>query len=262
MNIPELFDQVANRMRADFEAARQALTHSGLKGGEFEEIFRRFLRDYLPKSLAISTGQVIDSLGGASRQLDVIISDTAKAPIFYSSVHNRVIPVECVYAVIEVKAHLDGAELERAVENMVSVKSLLKRAYGPETDAIIKTAFLYGQKWNIWPVNYFVFAYDGIDLASIRNKLEEIHNRRGLPVHQRIDSLCVLDRGAVCNVHTTGPYAGKLDALPAPGTLLTAKPAKRSLLLAYALWSRYFNSAWLPLFDFYPYLGQINFNPD
>jgi hypothetical protein len=57
INIPELFDQGANRTRADLEAVRQALTHSGLKGGEFEEIFRRFLRDYLPKSLEISTGK-------------------------------------------------------------------------------------------------------------------------------------------------------------------------------------------------------------
>jgi hypothetical protein len=194
--------------------------------------------------------------------LDVIVSDAAKAPIVYNSVHNRVIQVECVYAVIEVKADLDTAELEKTVENMISVKSLVKRAYGPEVDVIRKTAALYGQQWSIWPVNYFVFAYESIDLASIRNKLEEIHNMRAMPVHQRVDSLCVLDKGVICNVYTDGPNAGKLDALPAPNTVLTVVPAKRALLFFYTIWSRYFNSAWLPLFEFQPYLGRINFNGD
>jgi hypothetical protein len=259
MNLADLFEEVANRMRADLEAARKAFTHSGLKGGEFEEIFRRFLRDYLPKSLEISTGQVIDSLGGVSRQLDVIISDAAKTPIFYRSAHNRVIPIECVYAAIEVKAHLDTAELEKTMENMRSVKTLVKRAYGPEMASIKKWVPLYGQNWDIWPVNYFIFAYDSVDLTTIYRKLVEIHERLRLPPHERVDSVCVLDKGVICNTHLSGPMIGKYDALPDPNTHLCVVESKRALLYFYALWSPYFNSAWLPLFNFHQYLGQITF---
>jgi hypothetical protein len=107
MSVAGIFDKVAKRMRLDMDEAREALSHAGLKGSSFEDIFREFLRKYLPLSLDISTGQIIDSHGGITRQLDVIISDTAKTPIFYSKGEVRVIPIECVYAVIEVKAKLD-----------------------------------------------------------------------------------------------------------------------------------------------------------
>ncbi len=77
MKFVDLFKQVARKMDSDFERTRIALTQPGLKGTSFEEIFRLFLRDYLPKSLDISTGILIDSRDNQSRQLDVIISDTA-----------------------------------------------------------------------------------------------------------------------------------------------------------------------------------------
>lgn len=83
MNVAEIFAQVANQMRADVERARAAMNHAGLKGSEFEKTFRKFLRQYLPASLDISTGQVVDSKGGVSKQLDVIIADAAKTPILY-----------------------------------------------------------------------------------------------------------------------------------------------------------------------------------
>jgi hypothetical protein len=60
MNVAEIFSRVANQMRADVERARAAMNRAGLKGSEFEKMFRRFLRDYLPASLDISTGQVVD----------------------------------------------------------------------------------------------------------------------------------------------------------------------------------------------------------
>jgi len=60
-------------MRADFDETRKASEHSGFKGESFEEHFRSFLRKYLPKSLDISTGILVDAKGNSSRQLDVII---------------------------------------------------------------------------------------------------------------------------------------------------------------------------------------------
>src|SRR2546425_386352 len=107
MNLHEIFDNVARRMRADFEEAHVAMNHPGLKGNAVEESFRQFLRDYLPKALDISTGILVDSEGNQSRQLDVIISDAAKTPIFYRSGETRIIPIECAYSVIEVKSFLD-----------------------------------------------------------------------------------------------------------------------------------------------------------
>ena len=256
MNIAEIFDEVAKQMRSDLKKARiAAAKHPGLKGASFEENFRNFLRQYLPRSLDVSTGVLVDALGSASRQLDVIISDSAKTPIFYRSGEIRVIPVECAYAVIEVKASLDANELDRGFQNMESVKRLRKIAYIEPAGPIIHRANLYGKEWKIWPINYYVFAYDSIELMTLAEHIDERHQNKKLPEHLRIDTVCVLDKGVICNQRTDG----KVDALPQPGSKLYVCKTSRSLLLFYALTSTYFNQARLPNFRFTDYLGKLTF---
>lgn len=146
-----------------------------MKGDAYGEIFRKFLKDYLPKSLDITTGNLIDSHGNISKQLDVIISDAAKTPVLFHSGHVRVIPVECAYAVIEVKAFLDKQDLVRSYGNMKSVKSLERRCFfAREEGPIEHTKLIYGQKWKYWPIHYFIFAYDSPGLISIKENLEEL----------------------------------------------------------------------------------------
>jgi hypothetical protein len=255
MNIAEIFDEVAKQMRSDFEKARKAVKQPGIKGASFEETFRTFLREYLPQLLDVSTGVLVDAHGSASRQLDVIISDSAKTPIFYRGGDIRVIPVECVYAVIEVKAYLDANELDRVFQNMESVRNLKKTAYVKPAGAIIYADNLYGREWEIWPINYYVFAYDSIELMTLAEHIHLRHQTKKLLEHSRIDTVCVLDKGVICNQHADG----KFDALPQPGSKLYVCKTARSLLLFYALISRYFNQARLPNFRFTNYLGKITF---
>ena len=148
MKIEEVFEEVSAQMRSDFDKSKSALSHAGLKGSSNEEIVKLFLKQYLPKNLEISTGLVVDSKGGVSRQLDIIIHDAAKTPIFFQSADTRVIPVECVYAVIEVKAYLDKSELEKSFQNMRSVKELEKVAFFQPNSEIIETKNLFGKEWS------------------------------------------------------------------------------------------------------------------
>jgi hypothetical protein len=255
MHVAEIFDEVAQQMRADLERARKAVQHPGLKGAAFEEVFRTFLRTYLPQALDISTGVLVDSTGGHSRQLDVIISDAAKTPIFYRSGDMRVIPVEGAYAVIEVKAHLDGEELDRVFQNMRSVRALEKKAYYRRGGVLVETDHLYGREWEIWPVNYFVFAFDSVDLRTLALAIDERHRAEDWPAWSRIDTVCVLDKGVILN---QGPE-GQFDALPEPESRLFVCKTQRALLLFYTLIARYLNQARLPPFRFNDYLGQIAF---
>jgi len=255
MNIAEIFDEVAKQMRSDFEKARKAIRQLGLKGASFEETFRTFLREYIPRSLDVSSGVLVDAHGTVSCQLDVIISDSAKTPIFYRSGDIRVIPVECAYAVIEIKAYLDANELDRVFQNMESVRNLRKTAYLKPAGPIIYSVNLYGREWEIWPINYYVFAYDSIDLMALAEHIHERHQTKKLPEPSRIDSVCVLDKGVICNQRADG----KFDALPQPGSKLYVCKTARSLLLFYALTSTYFNQAMLPNFRFTDYLGNMTF---
>jgi hypothetical protein len=251
MKLDETFDFVAQTMRADFEKARCALTHPGQKGDAFEDVFRGFLREYLPKSLDISTGTLVDTSGAYSRQLDIIISDAAKTPILFKSGEIRVIPVECAYAVIEVKARLDAKEINRIFENMYSVRRLSKKAYFSE-----QTWFdHYGGHWEILPINYFVFAFDSPDLRELGTLINARHQAEQLQPWSRIDTVCVLDKGLITNRH----HDGLLDALPYPDTHMDVVLTKRSVLLFYALVMNYLGSVNMPRFVFTDYIKGIRF---
>jgi len=255
MDLVQVFDSVADRMRSDLDAARAALVHPGLKGGSFEDSFRTFLRGYLPAALDISSGILVDASGSQSRQLDVIISDAAKTPIFYASGSARVIPVECAYMVIEVKARLDSKDVDGCFENMLSVRRLVKSAYLPESDVIVRSVRAYGAQHPIWPVNYFVFAYDSPRLIAVAELIRRRTLADDLPFTSRLDTICVLNRGVISNQLADG----SISALPEPGSSWQVCRTSKSLLLFYALLSNYFNQAWLPNFRFKDYLGNLEF---
>lgn len=255
MKLDEIFDKVAQQMRADFEKAREALQHPGLRGAAAEDIFRTFLCEYLPKSLDVSTGMLVDANGQSSRQSDVIISDAAKTPIFYKSKEVRVIPIECAYAVIEVKSKLDSRELRRSFINMKSIRALKKQAYFDPN--VIKTPIwnLYGRRWDIWPVNYFVFAFDSIKLGTLASLIDQMQQQKEqMPLWSRIDTVCVLDKGLITN-----ELAEDHIGLPEPASKLIAFPTNRALLMFYTLISSILYQAKMPDFRITDYTAQIKF---
>jgi hypothetical protein len=253
MDLKGIFDEVSKQMKSDLVKAQKSLSHAGLKGGANEEAVRRFLRQYLPRTMDITTGLLVDSQGGQSRQLDIILSDSAKTPILYESGETRVIPVECAYAVVEVKAFLDKTELEKAYQNMRSVKSLVKKAYFEEKGAITHTHTLYGREWDHWPLHHFVFAYDSGSIDSILKNLNSF--QASDEVDKRIDTICILERGVIMNQGDDG----KFHALPSPGSKAIASHTTKPLLLFYALISIILNQASMRSFNLMPYLKDMSF---
>ncbi|HUU28900.1 MAG TPA: DUF6602 domain-containing protein [archaeon] len=255
MQLEELFDEVSKKIRSDFARAQKSLTHAGLKGNANEETVREFLRQYLPKTLDISEGMLFDSEGKQSRQLDIIVSDAAKTPIFFQSGNTRVIPIECAYAVIEVKAFLDKSELEKAYSNMKSVKTLTKKekAFFRPDGHIQQFHTVYGKKWNYWPIHYFIFAYDSASMDHIINNLDQLQNND--EVYQRIDMICVLDKGVILNRWQNGMFS----ALPNTGSCLFVSHTSKPLLFFYALISFILNQAHMDYFNLFPYLQSMRF---
>jgi hypothetical protein len=253
MDLKEIFDEVSSQMKSDFVKAQKSLAHSGLKGDANEETVKKFLREYLPKTLDITTGTLVDSKGNQSRQLDIIICDSAKTPIFFQSGETRVIPIECTYTVIEVKAYLDKAELEKSYKNMQSVKALEKKAYFDQKGAIVTTQTLYGREWNYWPILYFVFAFDSPMLSSVLNNLNAYQNKN--EIHKRIDSICILKNGVIMNQSPDGMFS----ALPVPGSKAVASFTSKPLLLFYTLISVILNQANMNSFNLMPYINKMKF---
>ena len=253
MDLKEIFNEVSSQMKSDFVKAQKSLTHSGLKGDANEETVKKFLRQYLPKTLDITTGTIVDSEGNQSRQLDIIICDSANTPIFFQSGETRVIPIECAYAVIEVKAYLDKAELEKSFKNMLSVKELKKKAYFDQKGVIVTTQTLYGREWNCWPIQHFVFAFDSPGLGSVLDNLNGYQNKN--EIHKRIDSICILEKGVIMNQAPDGMFS----ALPVPGSKAVASSTSKPLLLFYTIISVILNQASMKSFNLMPYIKEMKF---
>jgi hypothetical protein len=81
----EIFAQAAKKLRADFEEVKATVLHGGLKGGEAEDLVRKFLQGHLPKRFDAGSGLVIDPHDQLSKQMDVIIYDALNCPVYRTS---------------------------------------------------------------------------------------------------------------------------------------------------------------------------------
>lgn len=187
--------QTAADMTSEIEKLRTGFSHGTLKGDGAEEMVRQFLRAHLPDSLGVTSGQVVDSTGAMSSQLDVIVYDALRTPMLFTSRDgHHLVPVEGVIAVVEVKVHLKKDQLSGILANCLSVKRLTRTAY-------FQTAFtvqrvVYGAEWSDLPIQYSVLAFESDNMYA--GALNDLHADQ--PLHERIDNLCYLDRGATLNV--------------------------------------------------------------
>ena len=244
-------------MENKFYEIRDVICHRLEKGRLVEEVFRKFLEDCFPKSLKISTGFIFDSDEKMSKQLDVIISDAANTPIFfYQDRTTQIVPVECVYAVIEVKTMLDGGELEKAFQNMKSVRTLEKKAYVPNVPPYDNISVdMYGEYFDIRPINYFVFSIDSIELQKLKCIMKEKYDNETLPPKKRIDTTCVLKKGVICN-----EYPNKeIGALTTEDSVIFTCYTTKALLLFYTLITSSLFQARMPPFRLHEYIQKIHF---
>ena len=236
LNLPDIFTEISLEMRSELEKTRAALGHSGLKGQANEESVRRFLADHFPPSLEFVSGQAVDATGRLSRQLDIMVIDRARTPIFYREGTVRVVPSEGLVAVVEVTAKLTRKKLSEAIENMLSVKTLEKTAYFEGSEGpLVATFNAYGQEWTHLPTFYFLFAFESQSLDRMREAAAQEITDRGLQPSTRIDTMCVLDAGVITNLFDDG----MIDALPTASSSVGSYSTEHALLLFYLLISRY-----------------------
>ena len=101
-------------LKTQLEMSSVSITHNGTMGEVNEKHFIEMIKRYLPDRYAVDTGIVIDSNGKTSDQIDVVIFDNQYTPTLLDQQNHRFIPAESVYAVFEVKPHIDKVYLEYA----------------------------------------------------------------------------------------------------------------------------------------------------
>ena len=114
-----LADETLRRLKLAGE-----IEHPGESGRAREQILIAFIEQLIPSSFGVSTGFVVDALGGKSKQIDVVVYRTDFAPVFQIGGVKHFL-IESVVAVLEVKAAIDShADLMKALDNIASVKAL------------------------------------------------------------------------------------------------------------------------------------------
>jgi hypothetical protein len=130
-----LFNRFCRDLDSALERASEEYSrHMQSKGAVCEAAIRKYLSDTLGNRYAVTDGFIFDSTGAQSKQQDVIIFDDhwsiRLTPA--DSEEPPLIPVESVYATIEVKKTLPASELRDAIKNVRSFKSLKRDSVGPE----------------------------------------------------------------------------------------------------------------------------------
>jgi len=110
--------------------------HGTTVGTAREFIVGRCLRSFLPAGVEIGSGEVVDSNGNRSKQIDVVVYDS-RFPALRTGA-GALYLIEGVIATIEVKSTMKPERLRESLDNCVSVSMLLPK--GREESE--KTAYL------------------------------------------------------------------------------------------------------------------------
>lgn len=183
-------EDIAKKLKIDFEGITKQIEHNGVKGSAREDLLKDYLKKLLPEKYSITSGIIIDNNQNQSKQQDFIIHDAFNCPSFFKTESNSILPIESVYATIEIKSTLDYSTLEQSVKNIESVRNLNK----------LPNRNIISNRYNdVYPLG-FVFAYSSnYSLEQIQKRLSELNE--DIDARYQISIVCILDKGLIFNVN-------------------------------------------------------------
>ena len=205
IDLHEIFLNRQEELRVRLARSR-SLTHPTAAGDEGEFSWEQVLRDFLPSRYSVGRGRfVIDAQGSVGEQ-DIVIYDGLYSPTFLVLGEINYVPVESVYAVIEVKPTLNKGNMNAAAAKAGSVRRLIKspghfgtlggQAAHPSEKPILAGIVCHDSEWN--PA--FGDAYE----SAIAE----------LSLEMRLNLVCVASAG------TMSELEGKVSWASAPNALI------------------------------------------
>ena len=214
--LKEVFESISEKMKGDFDTATKMVCHPVVKGTARENALMKYLRPHIPDKFEFSEGVIIDSFDHQSKQIDIIIHDRIATSFLQNRDLVNVIPIECVYTIIEVKSILTKEELSKCIENIKSVRSLKQNTITGQTS----------------PILGFVFAYDSdSSLETVYKNFLEL-SKGVLPEHQ-ITCICILNKGLILPIHKA--RLSSINLMPSKETLFAMHNNSSDALLMFYL---------------------------
>ena len=227
----KILQGIAQSLDVEFQELTSHITHRGAKGSAREKtLIRELVKKYLPARFGLTRGEIIASNEEVSAECDAIIYDALECPPLYiASEDYQIVPIEAVYAVIEVKSHLDSEELEKTFKNFQQIKRFPKKAFVPVQPNLKRHFNCFGRVLDYFPVAGFLFAYrSSTSLDTLAIRLRDLQ-KDSLPDH-RMELVCALDSGCLFNADPTLTMF-----TPGPNTTVCSMPSDRPLHLFMAL---------------------------
>ncbi len=102
-----------------------SIWHKGERGRQRENGLMMFLGETLPAAYGVASGEIMPFMGKKpSPQCDIIVYDRLRTPVFGRNQAVQQIPLEGVYAVIEVKSSIDAKAISDAKKKFARIKEL------------------------------------------------------------------------------------------------------------------------------------------
>ena len=124
MSIEELIKAASNRMQTDFELSRKKFGSPVDIGADRVNILKDFLSKYFPRCHGFGNGEIVDTYGNMSGQVDIIICNEFH-PFTYNEEGFGLFLAEGVDWAIEVKSDL-ATELKQGLTQVKRTKVLKK----------------------------------------------------------------------------------------------------------------------------------------
>lgn len=220
--LQSVYRQISNFITTSSEGS-ELIQHGAEKGLGNEEIIRNVFKKILPIKYAVTKGKIINSFGQMSKHVDLIVYDAINCPSLYIDEHqNKIVPIEGVYFVAEIKTKLNKTKIKESYENIKSIKKLKSSRYNasinnkisiiPPLSAII--AFKDDRKLDTIYNNYVEFSrkyeidYNAYSYSESSPGYLTIFNNKYL-----IDDIVVIKKGMIYHMYDQVPVkmASKID---------------------------------------------------
>lgn len=122
--LQKAFASEQRKLAANLQASSDSITHNGDMGEVNERYFIETLRRYLPDRYKVEKAIILDSNGGTTDSIDVVVFDRQYTPTLLDSEKHRYVPAEAVYAVFECKPTIHKDYLEYAADKAASVRRM------------------------------------------------------------------------------------------------------------------------------------------
>ena len=123
-SLSDLFANLHEDIQVRLTCSRSSFNHSGVKGDASENVWLSLLQTYLPERYRVEKAHAVDSRGGFSDQLDIVVFDRQYSPFIFNFEKQLIIPAESIYAVFEAKQTVNAKQVSYAQDKVASVRRL------------------------------------------------------------------------------------------------------------------------------------------